>query len=276
MNINDLFPSKYLKAADIGDQEFHVTIDRLALEQVRNQKGQFEEKPVLYFQGAHKGLILSGPNAHTIGALYGPETGQWPGKRITLYVAFGERHFGKTFNVVRVRPTPPPDSSAPAAATASSPKSPVPMADDETEEEIAPGTVSPDAQDLRQRMEAARQKFQDDFGDVGLKLFDEFLVHLEAPHISLITDAELPQAITEALQLHKTCQERGVDLAGQHSRLRWYIERLEQEVILEGSKRLRLRRRLAGDPILIQCEHYGLEKYRDYLERKAKVAVPLN
>ena len=61
MNINELFPSKYLRASDLGDQQFHVTMAGLRTEQMPKKKGSKEmvEKAILFFRGTEKGLILS-------------------------------------------------------------------------------------------------------------------------------------------------------------------------------------------------------------------------
>ena len=119
MNINDLFPSKYLRASDLGDRQFHVTMAGLRTEQMPKQgkKGQTEQKAILFFRGTEKGLILSATNARTIAELHGPETNDWPGKRITLYVEFNVEAFGKKYNVVRVRPTVPLDANGTANDT---------------------------------------------------------------------------------------------------------------------------------------------------------------
>ena len=112
MNVHELFPSRYLRPSDLGDQEYPVTMAGVRLEEVHLARtGRSEDMPVLYYERARKGLILSAHNAHTIAALYGPETEAWPGRRITLHLERGVEAFGRRYDVVRVRP------QAPAAAT---------------------------------------------------------------------------------------------------------------------------------------------------------------
>lgn len=82
MNINDAFPSKYLKAADIkGRPPIAVTISHVALEEIGDDKTL---KPVLYFQGKEKGVVLNKTNGSMIAHTHGPETDGWVGKQILL------------------------------------------------------------------------------------------------------------------------------------------------------------------------------------------------
>ena len=86
MNINDAFPSKYLKASDLpeeGSQEF--TIEKIQIEEIGRNK---EKKPVIYFEEDHKGLVCNKTNARTIAKVLGTEEFEdWTGKSISLYRA---------------------------------------------------------------------------------------------------------------------------------------------------------------------------------------------
>jgi hypothetical protein len=93
MKISDVFPSKYVKAADLEGRTVTLTIKDLRIEKMGHGSEE-ERKPVLYFEKATKGLVLNATNARTIAALYGDESDDWPGKRVTLYPtqvkAFGQ------------------------------------------------------------------------------------------------------------------------------------------------------------------------------------------
>lgn len=93
MKVNQMFPSKYLSAADLQGQSVPVTMDRVIMEQIRSDGG-LEDKYVLYFRGKEKGLVLNITNANTIADLYGHETEDWAGRQIILYstrVQFGSK-----------------------------------------------------------------------------------------------------------------------------------------------------------------------------------------
>lgn len=100
MNINAAFPSTYLKAADLQGRRVNVGIDRVAIEEVGG-----EHKPVMYFIGKDRGLILNKTNGNIIAEMYGPETDDWHGKVITLYPARVEFQ-GKIVDAIRVHLDP--------------------------------------------------------------------------------------------------------------------------------------------------------------------------
>lgn len=100
MNVNQAFPSHYLKVSDIGDGEPVVTIERVELEQVGRSK---EVKPVLYFAGKTKALILNRTNARKIAEIVGSaETDDWIGHRVRLCVAAVE-FGGDTVDALRIK-----------------------------------------------------------------------------------------------------------------------------------------------------------------------------
>jgi hypothetical protein len=70
MKLNDIYPSQYLKAADIGDEPMSLTIDHV--EMVEMQDGT--RKPALFFQEQDKGMILNRTNANAVAAIHGDDT----------------------------------------------------------------------------------------------------------------------------------------------------------------------------------------------------------
>lgn len=81
MNINTAFPSNYLKADDLGKSRPVVTISDVRVEKVGE-----DEKPIVYFEGKEKGLVLNKTNAATIAELAdSSETDDWSGVRVRLY-----------------------------------------------------------------------------------------------------------------------------------------------------------------------------------------------
>jgi hypothetical protein len=102
-NINEAFPSNYLKASDLGGSSPVVTIDRVEFEAVGRDK---EMKAVLYFEGKDKGLVLNKTNAKNISNLVGSfETDDWSGFRIRLYATNVEFQ-GETVEAIRIKAAP--------------------------------------------------------------------------------------------------------------------------------------------------------------------------
>ena len=79
---NDLFPSKYLKHAELGGAEITLTINSLTIEEIGTDPK--EKKPVLNFSNDEKMLVLNLTNYDTIAMGFGEETDNWKAKQIRL------------------------------------------------------------------------------------------------------------------------------------------------------------------------------------------------
>ena len=97
MQISSAFPSNYVKAADLKGNNVIVVMARVEMEKIGN-----DEKPVLYFQGKDKGLVLNRTNSNNISLLYGDDTDDWAGREIVLFPAMVDFQ-GKTVEAIRVR-----------------------------------------------------------------------------------------------------------------------------------------------------------------------------
>jgi hypothetical protein len=99
MLISAAFPSKYLKAADIKGKEVRVVIDRVEIEEMQDG----EHKPVIYFQGKEKGVVLNRTNADTLSETYSDNTDAWAGRQAILFTAKTQNPQGRTVDGIRVR-----------------------------------------------------------------------------------------------------------------------------------------------------------------------------
>lgn len=111
MNVDNLFPSKYVKGEDIAAKgSVTVTIRDVTIEKMGKDQ---EENPVVWFEKTEKGMVLKKTNAMVIKGLYGPDTDGWRGKRITLTTT-KMNAFGDTQTViVVVNKVPPPIGNVP-------------------------------------------------------------------------------------------------------------------------------------------------------------------
>ena len=110
------FSSTYIRKEDLT-QPVRVTIDRVAVEKVSGDDGG-ESKPVVYFQGREKGLVLNRVNAELIVVATGEtDTDRWPGREIELYSDSSIMFKGRVVGGVRVRPVTPATAPPPASAT---------------------------------------------------------------------------------------------------------------------------------------------------------------
>ncbi len=81
MNKADIFPSKYLSAADVPEEGMVLTIKEITVE--RMQDGA--EKPIASFvEKGVKDLIINVTKWNTLAKLYGDESDDWHGKKIAV------------------------------------------------------------------------------------------------------------------------------------------------------------------------------------------------
>lgn len=100
MNLNDLFPGKFLKAADLQGREPVVTIARVTLEPMGRTQ---ELKGVVTFKGKTKGLKLNKTNAQAIAQIAGSQnTDAWTGRQVQLFTTTAD-FGGQTYDVIRVK-----------------------------------------------------------------------------------------------------------------------------------------------------------------------------
>lgn len=76
----ELIPSRFLKAADIGNGRT-MTVRDLIVEKVGDS-----DKPCMQFKECSKGLVLNKTNIELLSNAFGNETDSWIGKRIGLKV----------------------------------------------------------------------------------------------------------------------------------------------------------------------------------------------
>lgn len=98
MRIDEQFPSTYLKAADLQGRAVRVNISHVDIEEISGG----ERKPVLYFQGKDKGLVLNKTNSNNIAAAYGYETDSWVGQPVELFEMMVD-YQGKSVPAIRIR-----------------------------------------------------------------------------------------------------------------------------------------------------------------------------
>jgi len=130
---SDLFPSRFLRAADLQGRSQTAVIEDVALEDVGGDDGK--QKPVIRFRGKAKGLVLNATNYDLIADRYRDDTRDWTGQPIEVYptkVPFK----GQLTDAIRVRsPQKPPPASKPEPAPKSGSK-PEPVPDEDPDDEI--------------------------------------------------------------------------------------------------------------------------------------------
>ena len=81
MKISEVYSSDWLKAGDLQGRTIRVAISHVELTDL----GDDRQKPVVYFKGKKKGLVLNKTNAGTIAAALGDDCESWSGEEIELF-----------------------------------------------------------------------------------------------------------------------------------------------------------------------------------------------
>jgi len=97
MKMSEEFPSKWLKAADLQGREVKVIMSNCERETIGD-----DQKPVLYFKGKEKGVVLNKTNAQVISDFYGDDTADWYDQPIILFSVMTE-YQGRATPGLRVR-----------------------------------------------------------------------------------------------------------------------------------------------------------------------------
>jgi hypothetical protein len=136
VNLNDAYPSKFLKASDLPDEGVYtVTIELIKLEEIGRDK---QTKPVIYFEETQQGLICNKTNGRTIARLLGSEEfDDWIGQKIKLYRT--EVDFqGELVDSIRVKSKPEKPAAAKPLATPAGVKRKTAATEVEVDEEGIP------------------------------------------------------------------------------------------------------------------------------------------
>jgi hypothetical protein len=114
-----MFPSNYLAAIEFGTRQFTAKIDSVRKVKLEGENGEQKDKGVVFFEGHEKGWVLCKTNALCLAAMFGNDTDQWIGKRVTLYST--KVSVGKEMkDGIRVKGSP--DLTAPVKATVKMPR----------------------------------------------------------------------------------------------------------------------------------------------------------
>ena len=103
-----MYDKQYLGSWDIPDGGIVATISRC-------EQGSIpivgtprkERKPLLYFEGQEKPMILNATNMKAVAGLYGFEVSAWRGQQVELVVALVQDNKGNMVNAIRISPRRP-------------------------------------------------------------------------------------------------------------------------------------------------------------------------
>ncbi len=106
-HFREFFDTPYIGVWDLGGRDRVATITKVTSGAVGGQQGKKEaKKAIVHTREFDKPFCCNVTNATTIAGMYGADTREWVGKRITLFPTTTE-FARKTVDCIRVRPTIP-------------------------------------------------------------------------------------------------------------------------------------------------------------------------
>ncbi len=126
-----MFDREHLGAWDLGTRDATVVIARVRAGELVGEGGRKTKKPIIAFEGKEKTFAANKTNCKIIAGLYGTDTRNWIGKRITLYATTTEMA-GTRVDCIRVRPQVPSNKPAPQHPVNLDAEPPEENADDRT------------------------------------------------------------------------------------------------------------------------------------------------
>lgn len=106
MDYRAMFDRDYIGAWDLEGKDVTVTIVKVEPRVLTSQGNKKDKRPILWFDGKEKGMVMNKTNSKTVAGLYGTDTTQWIGKRVTIYPTTTSAG-GETVDCIRIRNTVP-------------------------------------------------------------------------------------------------------------------------------------------------------------------------
>lgn len=119
MDYRLLFKGDYISAVELGDKTPTLTVKGVDIAKLEGEDGRVRDRGVVRFAETDRGWVLCKTNAICLAAMFGNDTQEWTGKRVTLYGT--EVQVGKgTAPGIRVKGSP--DIAGPVDASIKLPK----------------------------------------------------------------------------------------------------------------------------------------------------------
>lgn len=103
---DELFPGRFLKAGQLGDKRPTLTIERVDVEALPDERGGEKRRGVITFKETPYQWILNVTNGQLLRSMFGRAVPAWYGRKITLYKGQVEHGSQKGEPAVRVWGSP--------------------------------------------------------------------------------------------------------------------------------------------------------------------------
>jgi hypothetical protein len=106
LSFDQLYPGTYLKAGEFDGKPVTLTIKSIVREMLSNGAGSEEGAVIVSFVETEKKLVLVKTNAVCLRALWGDDSGEWIGHRITLHPVPDASGLSESGLCIRVKGSP--------------------------------------------------------------------------------------------------------------------------------------------------------------------------
>lgn len=120
LSYDQLFPGRFIKAGEFSGKQVTMTIKAVFLDELEKEDSTTHTTPIVTFQETTRQWVLIKTNAQCLVAMWGPETDNWIGKRVTLYPERDASGLSDSGLCIRVKGSP--DIDAPVTATIKLPR----------------------------------------------------------------------------------------------------------------------------------------------------------
>lgn len=120
LSYDQLFPSRFIKAGEFGGKPVTLTITAVEMEELEKEDGTEKNAPIVSFKETKRQWVLIKTNAQCLLAMWGPNTDDWVGKRVTLFPERDASGLSDSGLCIRVKGSP--DIDGPIVASIKLPR----------------------------------------------------------------------------------------------------------------------------------------------------------
>jgi len=106
MSFDQLYPGTYLKAGEFEGRAVTLTVKTITREMLSNGSGGEEPAVTVAFAETEKQFVMNKTNAVSLRAMWGDDSGEWIGKRVTLHPVKDESGLSDSGLCIRVKGSP--------------------------------------------------------------------------------------------------------------------------------------------------------------------------
>ena len=106
LSFDELFPGKYIKAGEFKGKAVTLTVKSVEREMLSNGTGGEEGAAIVSFAETEKQFVMNKTNGVCFRAMFGDDTGDWVGHKVTLHAVEDESGLSESRQCIRVAGSP--------------------------------------------------------------------------------------------------------------------------------------------------------------------------